>query len=115
MASSPTPIAINLQQKSKLLHIVFNDQTECKLSCEFLRVYSPSAEVQGHGSDQKKTPLNKGNVQILGIEPVGSYAVRLIFSDSHETGIFSWVLLHDYGIRQEAMMADYQARVVAMG
>ena len=70
MASSPTPIAINLQQKSKLLHIVFNDQTECKLSCEFLRVYSPSAEVQGHHPSQAVLQIGKENVNILKISPV---------------------------------------------
>lgn len=109
------PSELRCSADKKYLSIRFENGDNFTLSAELLRVESPSAEVQGHGSDQKKTPLSKGDVQILGIEPVGSYAVRLIFSDSHDTGIFSWVLLHDYGVRQEAMMADYQARVVALG
>jgi len=94
MASSPIPIEINLQQKSKLLHIVFNDQTECKLSCEFLRVYSPSAEVQGHHPSQAVLQIGKENVNILKISPVGQYAIKLHFSDGHDTGLYSWVKLH---------------------
>ena len=109
------PSELRCSADKKYLSIRFENGDNFTLSAELLRVESPSAEVQGHGSDQKKTPLNKGDVQILGIEPVGSYAVRLIFSDNHHTGIFSWVLLHDYGVRQEAMMVDYQARVVALG
>jgi DUF971 family protein len=109
------PSELRCSADKKNLSIRIENGDYFVLSAELLRVESPSAEVQGHGSDQKKTPVNKGDVQILGIEPVGSYAVRLIFSDRHDTGIFSWVLLHDYGIRQEAMMADYQARVAALG
>ena len=93
MASSPIPIEINLQQKSKLLHIVFNDQTECKLSCEFLRVYSPSAEVQGHHPSQAVLQIGKENVNILKISPVGKYAIKLHFSDGHDTGLYSWAYL----------------------
>ena len=82
---------------------------------ELLRVESPSAEVQGHGAGQKTTPSGKQAVTISRVEPVGNYAIRLVFSDGHDTGIYSWDLLYDYGQRQTQLMADYIDRLDAAG
>ena len=107
MASSPIPIEINLQQKSKLLHIVFNDCTECKLSCEFLRVYSPSAEVQGHHPSQAVLQIGKENVNVVKISPVGQYAIKLHFSDGHDTGLFSWTYLYNLAKNYDQLWMEY--------
>ena len=106
------PIEIRCSADKKFLSIIFSEDTTFTIASELLRIESPSADVQGHATDQKKTPLDKQDVKITGIEPVGSYAVRLVFSDGHDTGIFSWDLLHDFGVRQDAIMADYRARIV---
>ena len=82
---SPRPIDIRLHQSSRLLEIKFDNNTECQLSCEFLRVYSPSAEVRGHGHGQEVLQIGKEDVNITAIEPVGNYAVKLTFSDGHNT------------------------------
>ena len=108
------PTEIRCSADKKFLSVTFSHDTTFTIASELLRGESPSAEVQGHSADQKKTPLNKQDVQIIGIEPVGSYAVRLVFSDGHDTGIFSWELLHDFGMRQEEIMADYQARIAQL-
>ena len=81
------------------------------ISAELLRVESPSAEVQGHGPGQKATPVGKGDILIRSIEPVGNYAIRIGFSDGHNTGIFSWNTLYDYGLRQDELMTDYLSRL----
>ena len=107
MASSLIPIEINLQQKSKLLHIVFNDCTECKLSCEFLRVYSPSAEVQGHHPSQAVLQIGKENVNIVKISPVGQYAIKLHFTDGHDTGLFSWPYLYNLAKNYDQLWMEY--------
>lgn len=111
MINDHWPTQITLTKDKKSLAVNFDDGTNIILSAELLRVESPSAEVQGHGADQKTTPSGKQNVGISAIEPVGNYAVRIIFDDSHETGIFSWDLLYDYGQRQDRLMADYLARL----
>ena len=85
------------------------------LAAELLRVESPSAEVQGHGAGQKTTPFGKQNVAISRVEPVGNYAVRLVFDDGHDTGLFSWDILHDYGMRQDSLMAEYMERLSVAG
>ena len=107
MASSPIPIEINLQQKSKLLHIVFDDQTECKLSFEFLRVYSPSAEVQGHHPSQAVLQIGKESVNIVKISPVGQYAIKLHFTDGHDTGLFSWTYLYNLAKNYDQLWMEY--------
>ena len=94
MAITPTPSEIKFHQKSKLLEIVFDDNTECMLSTEFLRVHSPSAEVQGHSPEQAVLQVGKEDVSIDKIEPVGHYAVKIYFSDGHDTGLYSWEYLH---------------------
>lgn len=112
---SPRPIDIRLHQASKLLEIKFNDNTECMLSCEFLRVYSPSAEVRGHGAGQEVLQLGKEDVNISGIEPVGNYAVKLTFTDGHNTGLYSWDYLYDLARNYEAMWLEYLGKLSAAG
>ena len=111
----PKPIDIKLHQKSRLLEIVFDDNTECMLSCEFLRVYSPSAEVRGHGAGQEVLQTGKEDVNIVGIEPVGNYAVKLIFSDGHDTGLYSWDYLHNLASNYEALWLEYVAKLEMAG
>ena len=105
------PEEIRLSKSKDSLFVKFDNGYEVTFSAELLRVESPSAEVQGHGVGQKTTPLGKQDVRITGIEPVGNYAVRLTFDDGHNTGIFSWDILQDYGRRQDSLMADYRDRV----
>ena len=105
------PTEIKLHQKSRVLEISFADGKTFHYPCEFLRVYSPSAEVRGHGPGQEVLQTGKKNVEITGIEPVGSYALQPIFSDGHDTGIYSWDLLYDYGLHQEDMWQRYLKRL----
>ena len=113
--SVPQPTEIKLHQKSHILEIAFADGKTFQLPCEFLRVYSPSAEVRGHGPGQEVLQVGKKNVDITKIEPVGSCAVQLVFSDSHDTGIYSWDLLYDYGMQQEEMWQHYLKRMAEAG
>ena len=114
-SNSPTPTAITLHQRSRVLEIAFNDGKVFRLPCEFLRVYSPSAEVRGHGPGQEVLQVGKQDVEIVDIEPVGGYAIQLRFSDGHDTGIYSWDLLYEYGMRQEAMWSAYVKRMADAG
>ena len=100
------PSNIKLHQKSKLLEIVFDDEV-FNLPCEYLRVFSPSAEVRGHGPGQETLQIGKENVNIIAIEPVGQYAVKLIFDDSHNSGLYSWDFLYDLGINRHEKWQDY--------
>lgn len=109
--SVPQPTEIKLHQKSRILEITFSDGKTFQLPCEFLRVYSPSAEVRGHGPGQEVLQVGKKHVDIQKIEPVGSYAVQFTFSDGHDTGIYSWDLLYDYGMRQDEMWQHYLKRM----
>ena len=109
------PSEIRLSADKRTLHVSFEDGQSFALGAELLRVESPSAEVQGHGAGQKTTPAGKRHVTITGIEPVGNYAVRLLFDDGHDTGLFSWDILHDYGTRQDSLMVDYADRLAAAG
>ena len=111
----PQPTEIKLHQKSRVLEIAFADGRTFKLPCELLRVYSPSAEVRGHGPGQEVLQVGKKDVEITRIEPVGSYAVQFAFSDGHDTGIYSWDLLYDYGIRQDEMWRHYLRRMEEAG
>jgi DUF971 family protein len=108
---APAPTDITLHQKSQILEIAFADGKTFRLPSEFLRVHSPSAEVRGHGPGQEVLQAGKKDVQILAIEPVGQYAIQLRFSDGHDTGIYSWDLLYDYGERQQAMWTQYLKRL----
>jgi len=114
-ASPPRPSNIKLHQKSRLLEIAFDDNTECMLSCEFLRVYSPSAEVRGHGIGQEVLQTGKEDVNILAIEPVGQYAIKLIFSDGHDTGLYSWDYLYDLARNYEGLWLEYIGKLDAAG
>lgn len=109
------PTEIKLHQKSRMLEVSFADGKTFQFSCEFLRVYSPSAEVRGHGPGQEVLQVGKQNVEIARIEPVGSYAVQLGFSDGHDTGIYSWDLLYDYGLHQDEMWGHYLKRMEEAG
>ncbi|WP_292974860.1 DUF971 domain-containing protein [Nitrosomonas sp.] len=112
---TPIPVELKLHRKSGVLNVTFNDGKSFSFSCEFLRVYSPSAEVRGHEPGQAVLQTGKKNVVITHIEPVGRYAVRLDFSDGHNTGLYSWDLLYEYGLNQEAMWQDYLQRLDASG
>ena len=96
--NAPRPTEIKLHQKSKVLELSFADGKTFSLPCEFLRVYSPSAEVRGHGPGQEVLQTGKKDVEITHIEPAGSYAIQLTFSDGHDSGIYSWELLYEYGL-----------------
>jgi DUF971 family protein len=113
--SSVRPTEIKLHQKSRLLEVTFDDASHFKLPCEYLRVYSPSAEVRGHGPGQEVLQLGKEKVNITDIEPVGSYAVCLHFDDGHATGIYAWEYLHDLGVNQEQNWKRYIERLAAAG
>ena len=109
------PTAITLHQASRVLEIAFDDGRSFRLPYEFLRVHSPSAEVRGHGPGQEVLQTGKRNVEITRAEPVGSYAVQLCFSDGHETGIYSWDLLYQFGEQQEPMWRHYLDRMEKAG
>jgi len=113
--NAPTPTEIKLHQKSRVLEITYADGKTFSLPCEFLRAYSPSAEVRGHGPGQEVLQVGKKDVEISRIEPVGTYAVQLYFSDGHDTGIYSWDLLYDYGLNQQEMWAHYLKRLQEAG
>ena len=109
------PTEIKLHQKSRLLEVTFDDGSHFNLSCEYLRAYSPSAEVRGHGPGQEVLQVGKENVNITDIEPVGSYAVCLHFDDGHATGIYAWEYLHDLGVNLDANWKRYLERLAAAG
>ncbi len=113
--NTPVPTEIKLHQKSRRMEITFSDGRRFELSYEFLRVYSPSAEVRGHGPGQEVLQTGKRDVDIVGLEPVGSYAVQPQFSDGHNTGIYSWDYLYDLGASGEALWQDYLKRLEAAG
>ena len=113
--NTPVPKEIKLHQKSGILDFTFSDGKTFQFPSEFLRVYSPSAEVSGHGSGQEILQTGKKRVNILKIEPVGHYAVQLHFSDGHNTGIYSWDLLYKFGINQDKMWQNYLQRLETAG
>ena len=113
--TTPVPTEIKLHQVSRQLEIAFNNGTRFELPYEFLRVYSPSAEVRGHGPGQEVLQVGKKNIAIKGIEPVGSYAVTLTFSDGHDTGIYSWDYLYELGANYVALWGRYVNRMEAAG
>ena len=98
---APAPTEIVLHQKSRVLEVAFSDGKRFRLPCELLRVYSPSAEVRGHGPGQEVLQAGKKDVEITELEPVGAYAVRPVFSDGHDTGIYSWDYLYTLGVNQD--------------
>ena len=115
MAEHPNPTEIKLHQESRLLEIKFDNQTECSLSCEFLRVYSPSAEVQGHSPSQAVLQIGKEKVNITNIEPIGNYAIKITFSDGHDTGLYSWGYLYRLAKNYEQLWIEYLGKLDAAG
>ena len=115
MSNTPRPTEIKLHQKSRVLEIAFEDGARFHLPCEYLRVYSPSAEVRGHGPGQETLQKGKETVNITAVEPVGQYAISLFFDDGHNTGIYAWDTLYDLGVNQERYWQDYLERLRAAG
>ena len=113
--STPRPTEINLHQQSRMLDITFDDGRSFSMPCEYLRVFSPSAEVRGHGPGQETLQVGKREVNISAIEPVGVYGVKLVFTDGHDTGIYSWDYLYDLGERQDGNWKSYLARLKQAG
>jgi len=114
-SGAPTPQSITVHSQSKVLEVSFSDGAEFRIPFELMRVYSPSAEVAGHGPGQEVLQTGKRDVELAGLEPVGNYAVQPAFSDGHDTGIFSWDYLYFLGSQQDQLWADYTARLVAAG
>lgn len=111
--ASPWPTELKFSSAERVLTISFEDGTSFELPAEYLRVESPSAEVQGHGASQKQTVAGKRNVSVTGIEPVGRYAARIVFDDGHDTGLFSWTYLQQLGREQTMRWAEYERRLAA--
>ena len=109
------PTDIKLHQRSRILEVTFEDGAHFELPVEYLRVYSPSAEVQGHGPGQEVLQIGKEDVNIDRIEPIGHYAVRLAFDDNHDTGLYSWTYLHELGLTYADRWQDYLDRLQAGG
>jgi DUF971 family protein len=112
---APTPTELTVHQKSRLLDVAFDDGSAFSLPIELLRVYSPSAEVRGHGAGQEVLQTGKRNVGIAGVEPVGHYAIRPIFDDGHDSGLFTWEYLHWLGTHRQALWQQYLQNLQAAG
>ena len=113
--NAPVPTEIKLHQKSRLMELAFSDGKRFELSYELLRVYSPSAEVRGHGPGQETLQTGKRMVEIDALEPVGNYAVQPRFSDGHDTGIYTWAYLYELGADQQRLWRDYERRLTESG
>jgi DUF971 family protein len=113
--STPAPTEIKLHQKSRLLEITFTDGKRFELPYELLRVYSPSAEVRGHGPGQEVLQVGKKDIDITQVEPVGSYAVQLVFSDGHDSGLYSWDYFYSLGMQQDEKWRHYLQRIKEAG
>lgn len=111
----PQPVEIKLRTHSRILDVRFDDGTRYELPFEYLRVFSPSAEVKGHGGGEGILQTHKESIVITGVEPVGNYALRLVFDDGHNTGLYSWHLLHELGRDRAANWARYLERCAAAG
>jgi DUF971 family protein len=112
-AGSPTPTALTVHSQSRILEIAFSDGAAFKIPFELMRVYSPSAEVQGHGPGQEILQTGKRDVEIVALEPIGNYAVKPVFSDGHESGLFTWDYLYHLGADQSQLWDDYNRRLQA--
>jgi DUF971 family protein len=115
MADKPRPTSLTVHQQSKRLEVGFDDGVTFRIPFELMRVYSPSAEVQGHGPGQEVLQTGKRDVGIDGLETVGHYAVQPTFSDGHSSGIFSWEYLYHLGAEQDRLWREYEARLLAAG
>ena len=109
------PSEIRLAKNKRTLHVAFDDGTAFELPAEYLRVTSPSAEVQGHSPSERKTVPGKREVAIIAVQPVGTYAVKLVFDDMHDTGIYGWDYLHELGSQHDERWANYLAELDAKG
>ena len=114
-AGAPTPSDITVHSQSRQLQVCFSDGADFRIPFELMRVYSPSAEVQGHGPGQEVLQTGKREVTLLDLEPIGNYAVKPVFSDGHDSGLFSWDYLYFLGSQQDRLGADYEARLQAAG
>ena len=112
---SPLPESITVHEQSRVLEVGFSDGKVFRIPFELMRVYSPSAEVQGHGPSQEVLQTGKRNVTLVDLEPVGNYAVKPTFSDGHDSGIFSWDLLYELGANEAQLWAEYEFRLKADG
>ena len=112
---SPTPQAITAHSQSRVLEISFSDGASFRIPFELMRVYSPSAEVQGHGEGQEVLQTGKRLVELTGLEPIGNYAVQPAFSDGHESGIFTWDYLYFLGSQEASLLQQYEQRLQAAG
>src|SRR5438094_7485139 len=108
---SPSPTAITVHQQSRVLEVGFSDGREFRIPFELMRVYSPSAEVQGHGPGQEVLQTGKRGVEIVALEPIGHYGIKPVFSDRHDTGIYSWSYLYRLGVEQETLWQRYEQRL----
>jgi DUF971 family protein len=113
--AAPHPVEIKLRLQSRVLWVRFDDGAEFTLPFEYLRVYSPSAEVQGHGPGQEVLQFAKEKVRVTAVEPIGHYAVRLVFDDGHDTGLYTWKYLYELGSQYEARWKRYLERLAAYG
>ena len=114
-AGSPTPTALTVHSQSRLLEIAFSDGASFRIPFELMRVYSPSAEVKGHGPGQETLQTGKREVTIEALEPVGNYAVKPVFSDGHDSGLFTWDYLYELGAEQSRLWDAYLQRLQAAG
>ncbi len=114
-ASTPQPTALTVHQQSRVLEIGFADGSQFRIPFELMRVYSPSAEVKGHGPGQEVLQTGKRDVTVVALEPIGNYAVQPTFSDGHNTGIYSWDYLHFLGSQQPQLWKQYEERLAAAG
>jgi len=113
--TAPLPTEIKLHQKSRVLEIAFEDGSRFELPCEYLRVYSPSAEVRGHGPGQEVLQIGKEDVAITAIRPVGHYAIAPSFSDGHDTGIYTWEMLYNLGVHRAELWNEYLKKLERVG
>ena len=114
-SDSPTPVSMTVHGQSRVLEIEFSDGASFRIPLELMRIYSPSAEVQGHGPGQEVLQTGKREVTLTALEPVGNYAVQPSFSDGHDTGIFSWDYLYKLGAQQDKLWSDYRQRLAEAG
>lgn len=112
---APAPMNVTVHGQSRVLEVEFSDGARFRIPFELMRVYSPSAQVQGHGPGQETLQTGKRNVDIERIEPVGTYALRLVFSDGHDSGLYSWDLLYNLGKHHEELWQNYLAQIEAQG
>ncbi len=114
-STPPWPVEVKLKQAENLLEISFDNASRFRLSAEFLRVHSPSAEVKGHGPGQEVTVAGKRDVAITRLDPVGNYALRIHFDDGHDTGLYTWAYFYEMGMEQEKLWAEYLSKLTAQG